>query len=120
MPDLYRKSCGRDGEDCASAYLEENGFEILERNYFAGKTGEIDIVARRGDLVVFAEVKARNSNAFGGGIYSISQSKKKTMRRSAEYYLVKNSTLNTKDITFRFDLILVQGGKVECVEYILR
>ena len=100
--------------------MENNGFEILERNYHAGRTGEIDIVARNGSLVVFAEVKARNSDAFGGGIYSISQAKKKSLKRSAEHHLVKNSDIYTKDITFRFDLILVQGGKVESVEDILR
>ena len=120
MPNLYRKNCGIEGEDVACAFLEQEGFTILERNYYAGKKGEIDLIARRENLVLFAEVKKRNSDAFGGGIYSITQNKKKALRRSAEYYLVKNSSLYTKDLTYRFDLILVEGGKVECIEDILR
>jgi len=120
MDDHYRQEVGREGEELACNYLQQKGYEVLERNYRAGKTGEIDIIARRENLVVFAEVKTRNSEAFGGGIYSISQAKKKSLKRSAEYYLVKNSEIYTKDITFRFDLILVHGGKAECVEDILR
>lgn len=120
MQNTYRKEYGRDGEDTACAFLDEKGFEILERNYQAGKIGELDIIARRGNLVVFAEVKARRSDAFGGGIYSISQNKKKTLRRCAEHFLVNNPALNTKEITFRFDLILIENNAVEWIEDIVR
>ena len=81
MQNTYRKEYGRDGEETACSFLQEKGFDILERNYHAGKTGELDIIAHRGNLVVFAEVKARRYDAFVGGIYSISQNKKKTLRR---------------------------------------
>ncbi len=120
MPGPNRRSCGSAGEDLACDFLREKDYTIIDRNYYAGKTGELDIVARKGSLVVFAEVKTRNTDAFGGGIYSISQAKKRTLKKSAEHYLVKNSHLNTREMTFRFDLILVHGGTVECVEDILR
>ena len=120
MQDLYRKKCGSDGEDRACAFLEGKGFVIIERNYYAGKIGEIDLIVRRENLVVFAEVKTRNTNTYGGGIYSITQSKKKSLRRSAEYFLTKNTSLNTKDFTHRFDLILVENKSVEWIEDIIR
>lgn len=120
MQNLYRKEYGRDGEDTACAFLEEKGYEILERNYQAGKTGELDIIVRKDSLVIFAEVKARRSDAFGGGIYSISQNKKKTLRRCAEHFLVNNPSLYTKNITFRFDLILIENNSVEWIEDIVR
>ena len=120
MQNTYRKEYGKDGEDTACAFLEEKGFNILERNYRAGKIGELDIIARSENLVVFAEVKARRSDAFGGGIYSISQNKKKTLRRCAEHFLVNNPSLNTKQTIFRFDLILIENNAVECIEDIVR
>lgn len=120
MQNTYRIDYGRDGEDTACSFLEEKGFDILDRNYHAGKTGELDIIARRGNLVVFAEVKARRSDAFGGGIYSIKQNKKKTLRRCAEHFILNNPVLNSKQITFRFDLILVENNSVEWVEDIVR
>lgn len=120
MQNTYRKEYGRDGEDTACAFLEEKGFEIIERNYQAGKIGELDIIARRENIVVFAEVKARKSDAFGGGIYSITQNKKRTLRRCAEHFLVNNPALNTKEITFRFDLILIENNAVEWIKDIVR
>ncbi|HPS58812.1 MAG TPA: YraN family protein [Spirochaetota bacterium] len=120
MQNTYRKEYGKDGEDTACAFLEENGFEIIGRNYHAGKIGELDIIARRENLVVFAEVKARRSDAFGGGIYSITQNKKKTLRRCAEHFLVNNPSLNTKQITFRFDLVLIENNSVEWIGDIVR
>ncbi len=120
MQDLYRKKYGKDGEDTACVFLENKGFDILERNYYAGKIGEIDIIARKGNLVVFNEVKARRSDAFGGGIYSITRNKQRTLRRCAEYFLVNNPGFNSKQYTFRFDLILVENNSVECVEDIVR
>ncbi|HQO41107.1 MAG TPA: YraN family protein [Spirochaetota bacterium] len=120
MQDAGIKEYGREGEDTACAFLEEKGFDILERNYRAGKIGELDIIAQRGDLVVIAEVKSRRTAAFGGGIYSITQNKKRTLRRCADHFLVNNPLLYSKQITFRFDLILVENNSVEWVEDIVR
>jgi len=120
VPHGYNKSLGAAGESAACTFLESNGFSIISRNFYAGRSGEIDIVAVKGKLVVFAEVKARNSEAFGGGIYSITESKKKKLRASAKYYLLKNTEYSSKEYTIRFDLIIIKDGKVEWIEDIIR
>lgn len=120
MPAGHNKIFGADGESAACIFLESNGFSIITRNFFAGRSGEIDIVAVKDRLVVFAEVKARNSAAFGGGIYSVTESKKRKLRASAKFFLVKNPEYGSAEYTLRFDLIIIKDGKVELVEDIIR
>lgn len=120
MPQGYKKSFGAEGESAACSFLESNGFSVISRNFYAGRSGEIDIVAVNDKLVVFAEVKARNSEKFGGGIYSITDSKKKKLRASAKYYLMKNPEYNSAEYSIRFDLIIVKDGKIEWIEDIIR
>lgn len=120
MDDLYRKRFGAEGEGRAAAFLEENGFSVIERNFRAGKTGEIDIIAVKKDLVVFAEVKSRSGDAYGGGIYSINEAKKKHLKTAAKAFLASHPSINTKEYTFRFDLLLVSGDKIEWIDDIIR
>ena len=58
------KSLGDRGEELAAAFLKRSGLKILKRNY-TSPTGEIDIIARDGDMVVFVEVKTRTDDQFG-------------------------------------------------------
>jgi len=120
VPQGYKKSFGAEGESAACTFLESAGFSVISKNFYAGRSGEIDVVAVKDKLVIFAEVKARNSEAFGGGIYSITASKKKKLRASAKYYLLKNPGYNLKEYTVRFDLIIVKDGKIEWIEDIIR
>jgi putative endonuclease len=114
------KSSGKKGEDLAEEFLLQRGYKIISRNYYGGKYGEIDIIAQKESLIVFVEVKSRSNDHFGGGIYSIGNSKKKHLRKAAEHFLSKNDNYNNKSFTFRFDLIIVQKGEVLQVEDILR
>jgi len=77
---LNTREFGTAGEDMAARYLEERGFAILERNFRLGRQGEIDIIARKKNLVIFVEVKRRRTGIYGGPLYSISASKKKKLR----------------------------------------
>ena len=120
MNDLYRKNFGAEGEERAAAFLQEKGFSIIERNYRAGRIGEIDIIALKKDLVVFAEVKSRSGDAFGGGIYSINGPKKRHLKTAAKVFLASHPSYNTKEYTFRFDLLLVSGDQIEWIEDIIR
>ncbi|MCU0844159.1 MAG: YraN family protein [Spirochaetes bacterium] len=120
MDDHNLRQIGSEGEDLAASFLEARGFDILERNYRFGRTGEIDLIARRGDLVVFAEVKSRNTAVYGGPLYAINERKKRTIRLIASQYLAARPALNVRSITFRFDMIAVYGGAVEWIEDILR
>jgi len=116
----YKKTFGADGELIASEFLESNGFTIIGKNFVAGRSGEIDIIAIKDKLLLFVEVKARSSEQYGGGIYSITDDKKRKLRTSAKFYLVKNPIYNTTEYSIRFDLIIVKDGSVEWIDDIIR
>ena len=63
---MLNKVLGAKGEKLAADFLERNGFEVTEKN-FRYDRGEIDIVARKGKLITFCEVKTRTNSAYGGG-----------------------------------------------------
>ena len=77
---------GRDGEDAAARYLRGLGFEVLKRNV-RGPSGEIDIVARDGPMLVFIEVKARRSRAYGSALGAVDARKRRRLRAAAADYL---------------------------------
>ncbi len=116
----YKKEFGRRGEDIASSFLLDRGFEILCKNYRCGRTGEIDIIARRNGLIIFVEVKSRKTGKFGGAIYSINSRKKNTIKKVAARYLAENRHLLSEEYTCRFDLISLDNERLEWIEDIFR
>ncbi|HON77748.1 MAG TPA: YraN family protein [Spirochaetota bacterium] len=115
-----KKDLGRWGEDRAAVFLAEQGFTIVCRNYRNGRYGEIDIIAEKEGLLVFAEVKTRNCDFYGGSLYSISERKKATIRRCARRFLMENRRYNTTAVTCRFDLLYHEKGEIFWVEDIIR
>ncbi len=97
---MNNKEIGAFGEDAACEYLENEGYEILERN-FSMKTGEIDIIAEKDGCVVFAEVKTRRNNNYGEPSEAVTRQKQEHIRRTALLYL------NSLDENMRFDVIEV-------------
>lgn len=95
---------GSKAEDMAVEMLVSKGFQIVKRNFFFGRSGEIDIIAKDGDTLVFVEVKARTSKAYGDPLFSITYSKQNSIRRCAEGYLYINKI---RDIECRFDVITI-------------
>ena len=116
----YKKDLGDKGEGMAASFFINNEFEIIQRNYRFGNKGEIDIIVRRKNLIIFAEVKSRNSGEYGGAYYSITERKKKTLKKVARQFLHTHPALLSKDITYRFDMIAIDKGKVEWIEDIFR
>ena len=114
------KEYGKKGEGIAASFLMEKGFEIIERNFRFGKSGEIDLIALKENLLIFVEVKSRTSHSFGGPLYSINNRKKNTIRRVAKRFLVLNRDFFTKEIHCRFDMIAILDGTVEWIEDIFR
>ena len=98
-----KKKFGNIGEDIAIKYLEGIKYEIIIRN-FRCKRGEIDIIAKENNEIVFIEVKARKSLNCGYPAESIDASKIKHIYKTAEYFLYKNNML---DVFLRFDVIEV-------------
>ncbi|MDR1905587.1 MAG: YraN family protein [Clostridiales bacterium] len=99
---------GISGEYSAVKYLESIGYEILETN-FTSYSGEIDIVAKDGDYIVFAEVKNRMNLKYGRPIEAITPLKVKKIRKTAEFYIIKN---RCADRNMRFDVIEILRGEV--------
>jgi putative endonuclease len=75
---------------------------------------------RKDDLIVFIEVKSRNTSRFGGPLYAVGPRKKRALRAAARHFLVNNPFLDKKEITLRFDLIAVQDGALEWIQDIIR
>ena len=83
----YQK--GKGGEDRAAAFLRLKGYRILERNYRVGQ-GEIDLVARRSDTLVFVEVKTRRGKSQGTPLEAVTKHKVKRLSAAAALYLAQN------------------------------
>ena len=98
-----RHETGKIGEDIAVIYLQQNGYQIIERN-FECKQGEIDIISKDKKEIVFIEVKTRASALYGLPKDAVDKSKKKHIYRSAEYYIYAKH-LENKPI--RIDVIEV-------------
>ena len=97
---------GRNGEELAARYLTSQGLEVIERNWRC-ELGEIDIVARDGDTLVFCEVKARSGVGFGSPFEAITPVKAARLRRLAVRWLADHAH-HTPDL--RIDAIGVLPG----------
>lgn len=104
MPHEKQKK-GNYGEDLAVKFLQEKGYDIVERNYRYGH-GEIDIVAKIKDILVFVEVKFRKSLEFGPPELAITRTKQKQVRKIAELYIYdKGEKIDFEDA--RIDVIAI-------------
>ncbi|MDO4804715.1 MAG: YraN family protein [Lachnospiraceae bacterium] len=83
---MNRRAVGTDFETKACEFLEAQGFSILERNFHC-RQGEIDIIAREGDYLVFVEVKYRTTASQGSPLAAVGYKKQKKISRVALYYL---------------------------------
>lgn len=93
---------GVDGEELASSYLTQNGYEVLEKNW-RFQHAEIDIIATKSDTLVIAEVKTRKSNFFGEPEEFVNRQKQKHLIKAANAYIEKNEL----NMEVRFDIISV-------------
>ena len=103
---------GNLAENTAATFLQQKGLILLEKN-FRCKYGEIDLVMRDGNTLVFVEVRLRSSEQFGGAGSSINHTKQQKLSRTAEYYLQAHGDNNC-----RFDAILMQSTDINAVEWI--
>jgi putative endonuclease len=116
MKDSDRKRTGKKGEDIAVAYLISRGYRIVERNYKC-PLGEIDIVARDGDEIVFVEVKSRKSEEFGDPQLAVGLKKQKKVSRISLAYLKEK---HLYPCNARFDVVAIKmlpdGSNVELIQ----
>ncbi|MDP0488947.1 MAG: YraN family protein [Fusobacterium sp. JB019] len=89
-------------EKIASEIITSKGYKIIDKNYYT-RYGEIDLIAKNKNLIIFVEVKQRSSNNFGFGENSIDYKKRRRIFLSAKQFLYKN---NLFDFSIRFDAII--------------
>ncbi len=103
---------GTRAETGAAAALEAAGYRIVERNYRC-KAGELDIIARDGDILAFVEVRSRADDAHGHAAEMVSPTKRRQVARIAAHYLA----LERPEIDqVRFDVVAITGGTVDVIK----
>jgi putative endonuclease len=95
---------GARGEKLACRFLRRNGYKVLYRNFKGRSGGEIDIVCRDNDILVFVEVKTRTREDFGRPVAAVDRQKQKRISRGGLAWL---RMLDNPDILFRFDVVEV-------------
>ena len=104
---------GQMGEDAALNFLLQQGFSLITRNWHC-RFGEIDLIMRGSNLLLFVEVKYRKNNRFGGAAFSITPSKLAKLQRTIESYLLQNP----HDGACRLDAILIEGDALQWLKNI--
>jgi|YelNatPaOPRAMG01_1025707.scaffolds.fasta_scaffold00971_15 putative endonuclease len=99
---MNKRNLGNIGEEFALEYFKRNGFEIYERNYRT-RFGEIDLIAKKRNLIIFVEVKTRKSLDFGEPIEAIDKRKQQKIKFLANFYLSKLKG----SYQIRFDVFLI-------------
>jgi putative endonuclease len=106
---------GRAGEELAGEFLSKKGYKVLEKNYRT-YFGEIDLIARDRDVIVFIEVKTRSDESFGRPFEAVHPRKREKMRKSALWFLKRFR----EEVPARFDVlsISVEDGnpRIEHIE----
>ena len=110
-----RIGTGQTGEDLAVCYLENQGYTIVERNY-RKRIGEIDIIARDGECLVFIEVKTRSNRRFGSPFDAVDFRKQQQISRVALAFMTQH---RFGEVPVRFDVIgvhLEESPRVELIK----
>ena len=106
--DNYRAEFGRMAENLALRYLQQQNLNLLERN-FRSRFGEIDLIMRENNTIIFVEVRARKTAAFLHPVESVDYKKRDKIRKTSQVYMHKTAAWNRFDM--RFDVIALTGSK---------
>ncbi len=106
---MNKRKFGIIGEKIAQDYLKNKGYEIIETNFYT-KKGEIDIVSKKDNYIVFVEIKTRNNLEYGTPAMAVNFTKKMHIKNSAKIYIHMN---NLYGCNVRFDVIeiIIKNGK---------
>lgn len=107
-----KRQTGSRYEDIAAAFLEQQGYQILERNY-RDRRGEIDIIAKEDGILVFVEVKYRKNNRKGYPEEAVDITKQQHIRHTAQYYLYQKRCSDA--VPCRFDVVSVLGDEIRLI-----
>lgn len=113
MTGRNRRRTGTCYEQQAAAYLKLQGYELIEHNYYC-RLGEIDLIARDGAYLVFAEVKYRRTPVSGSAAESVNRAKQRRIYQCAEVYMKKHGISFYHPV--RFDVIAVDGDRITLIK----
>ncbi|MDD6202294.1 MAG: YraN family protein [Lachnospiraceae bacterium] len=108
---MNKRKTGTFYEEIACKYLQKQGIKILERN-FNCHFGEIDIIGKEGDCVIFFEVKFRKDNSFGTPQEAVTKKKQCTISKCSDYYLMRHTEITR----IRYDVIAISNTKVTWIK----
>lgn len=104
---MQKKELGKKGEERAVRFLKKKGYRIIETNYVC-KLGEMDLIAKEKDTLVFVEVKTRTSTMFGPPQLAVTNFKQRQLSKVALNFLKQN---NLEDVKARFDVVAILFGQ---------
>ncbi|OGO43111.1 MAG: hypothetical protein A2137_07835 [Chloroflexi bacterium RBG_16_58_8] len=114
---MTRRETGTLGEQLARDFVAKNGYQVLDTNYRC-RDGEVDIIAKQDDTLVFIEVRTKKSRQFGTPEESITPTKMERLRTVAAHYGIEHDNL---PLNWRIDVVAIQmdtRGRVERIELI--
>ncbi|QIZ78520.1 YraN family protein [Ferrimonas lipolytica] len=103
---------GNKAEDQARRYLQRQGLRFVAANVQC-RFGEIDLIMQQQDILVFVEVKFRQRDDFGGALAAITAGKQQKLRRTAQWYLQQQGSL---ECPCRFDVVAITGADIQWIE----
>ncbi|MFC2582661.1 MAG: YraN family protein [Lachnoanaerobaculum saburreum] len=109
---MNKRQIGSIGEDMAVEFLKSRGVKILERNY-QNRFGEIDIIGREDNTLLFIEVKYRKNESFGYPLEAVGFAKREKIRKMARFFLNENHYYH---YNIRFDCIGIIGSQIEWIK----
>lgn len=102
-----RSSKGKAAEEIACNHLKKNGLTFIDKNFFS-RYGEIDLIMKDQETLVFIEVRYRKNMDYGGALESITRSKQKKIQSTALYYMQKKGG----EFNTRFDVVALTGNNI--------
>src|SRR4030065_2093655 len=113
---MQEKELGKKGEEVVLRFVKKNGYKIIEKNYVC-KLGEMDIIAREKDTLVFVEVKTRTSMVFGPPQLAVNSTKQMQLSKVALYFLKEK---RLEEVKARFDVVAIllrpKGEEIELIK----
>lgn len=108
MTKQFNRIKGKEGEEMAENYLRKQGYRIIEMNHQT-KFGEIDLIVSKNDVLIFVEVKFKQTEDFGTPEEMIGQNKLMQVKRTAELYLLTNPDIEKQFQKYQIDAICIVG-----------
>lgn len=107
----YKEKLGKDGEKSACKYLKSAGWKVVTTNY-KNPFGEVDIIAEKGEILAFIEVKTRTSESYGTPSEAVNFDRRRRYIMAAKHYFIGREI----DVTVRFDIIEILNGQINHIE----